>query len=79
MARLFDAADQSPNFRLEDLRYVLTPEQEAIWHATKSAVQADLHATRHRASIDAKVLQLTWLNTQSALPLTDLSDCLKRL
>ena len=64
ISRLFDAADRTPNFRIEDLRYVLTPEQEAQWHATKTHVIDDMNATRHRASIDAKVIQLTWLNTR---------------
>jgi hypothetical protein len=48
---------------LEDLRLVLTPEQESRWHVTKSAVQEELHAARHRASIDALVLQMTWLRS----------------
>ncbi|MBV8666108.1 MAG: hypothetical protein JO269_06435 [Burkholderiaceae bacterium] len=63
MARLFDAAELSPHFQLEDLRRILTPEQERSWHATKAAVLADLHLTRHRASADALVLQLTWLRS----------------
>lgn len=63
MARLFDAAGINPHFTLEDLRRVLTTEQERRWHATKSALQEELQATRHRASTDAKVLQLTWLRT----------------
>jgi hypothetical protein len=63
MARLFDAANTSPHFQLEDLRYVLTNEQESRWHAAKAFVQDDIHAIRHRASTDARVLQLTWLRT----------------
>lgn len=63
MARLFDAADVNPHFQLEDLRRVLSPDQESRWHETKSRVLQDLHATRHRASIDALVLQLTWMRS----------------
>lgn len=63
MARLFDAANINPHFQMEDLRRVLTRQQESLWHATKSAVEEELHATRHRASNDAKVLQLTWVRT----------------
>lgn len=67
ISQLFDAAEMTPHFKLEDLRSVLTPEQEATWHATKEEVQQELNATRHRASIDAKVLQLTWLRTRNKL------------
>jgi len=67
MARLFDAADKVPRFQLEDLRRVLTIEQQNQWHATKSAIQEELHAARHRASTDAKILQLTWLRTCESL------------
>jgi hypothetical protein len=63
MARLFDAARTNPHFHLEDLRRVLTPEQESRWYATKASVLQELHATRHRASVDALVLQLTWLRS----------------
>ncbi len=63
MARLFDAADRNQHFRLEDLRWVLTPEQERNWHATKSAVEKELATERHRASIDARILQQTWLRS----------------
>jgi hypothetical protein len=65
MARLFDAANISPHFHLEDLRYVLTAEQESVWHDAKLAIQEDINAIRHRASFDARVLQLTWLHTCS--------------
>jgi hypothetical protein len=68
MARLFDAANTNPHFQLEDLRRVLTAQQEGLWHATKSAVEEELHATRHRASTDAKVLQLTWVRTCGVIP-----------
>lgn len=63
MARLFDAAGRIPRFRLEDLRILLTPCQQAIWHATKDTVLAELNFARHRASNDAKILQLTWRRT----------------
>lgn len=61
---LFDSAKIQQQFKLEDLRNVLTREQEAIWHATKKLVQQELNTKRHRASIDAKVLQLTWQRTR---------------
>lgn len=60
---LFDAADMSPHFKLEDIRLILSPYQKEIWHVTKLQVFDGLQTQRHRASIDAKVLQLTWLKT----------------
>jgi hypothetical protein len=59
--RLFDAADLVPAFRLESLRATLDEAQAAAWHATKQAVAAEMNTTRHRASTDARLLQLTWL------------------
>lgn len=63
MSCLFDLADIAPHFKLEDLRTTLTPYQESVWHETKQSVLDRLQSVRHRASIDAKVLQLTWLET----------------
>lgn len=65
ISRLFDAANLAQRFKLEDLRNVLTEQQQAAWHATKDQVLKELNETRHRASIDAKVIQITWLRTQS--------------
>jgi hypothetical protein len=63
--RLFDSADLVPAFRLESLRATLDEAQAAAWHATKQTVAAETHATRHRASTDAKLLQLTWQRLQT--------------
>lgn len=63
---LFDSAHLAPRFKLEDLRHVLTSKQQDCWHTVKNNILADLKTHRHRASIDAKVLQLTWLRTREA-------------
>jgi hypothetical protein len=68
MARLFDVAKRVPQFRLEDLRLILSTEQVACWQATKSRILIEQHLTRHRASSDARILQLTWLHTRQNLP-----------
>lgn len=60
---LYEAAGLSPRFKLEDLSLTLTAEQKAIWHSTKQQVRDALALEPHRASTDAKVLQLTWLKT----------------
>ncbi|MCX7219026.1 MAG: hypothetical protein NTY70_08820 [Burkholderiales bacterium] len=66
MARLFDAANMVPRFKLADLREIITEQQESNWHVTKENVLKELGIARHRASSDARVLQLTWLRTYDA-------------
>ena len=61
LARLFDAADTQPTFKLEDMRKLLDDAAQARWHATREHVAETLHLTRHRATNDAKVLQQTLL------------------
>lgn len=56
---LFDVAGRVPLFRLEDLRTVLTPQQTTDWHDTRLAVEACAGLSRHRASSDARILQMT--------------------
>jgi len=63
MSQLFNLAEITPLFKLEDLRNILSPFQESIWHQTKQSILDDLQMRRHRASADAQVLQLTWIKT----------------
>lgn len=63
LSRLFDLVDIAPHFKLEDLRTILTPYQESTWHETKQSILSELQAKRHRASADARVLQMTWEKT----------------
>jgi hypothetical protein len=58
LARLFDAADTTPAFKLEDLRKLLTESQAERWHSVVTQVRGELAMGRHRASSDAKVLQI---------------------
>lgn len=60
IGKLFDHADMAPSFRLEDLRCLLNAEQLSRWDAVKAAVVDELKITRHRASSDARILQLTY-------------------
>lgn len=62
---LFDAADMSPRFRLENLRALLNDTQAEVWHDIKAAVAKERGAQRHRASSDARLLQLTYLRLYS--------------
>lgn len=58
LSRLYDAADLQPNFRLDDLRCLLTEDEALRWHGVTQAVRARQQLGRHRASSDARVLQL---------------------
>lgn len=66
VSRLYDEAELVPRFRLEDLRLLLTIEQANRWHVVKDAVAAELALNRHRASNDARVLQLTLQRVRAA-------------
>ena len=65
ISRLFDAAEASPAFKLQDLREVLADEQLARWDELKQQVISELSLTRHRASHDARILQSTLLRLNS--------------
>lgn len=58
LARLYDAADSQPSFQLEDLRRLLSEDEAARWHEVTARVRQEQQLSRHRASSDAKVMQL---------------------
>ena len=64
--RLFDAAELTPQFRLDSLRALLDEAQAARWHGVKQTVATELRSERHRASTDAKLLQQTWRRLQGS-------------
>jgi hypothetical protein len=66
LGTLFDAADMTPRFRLENLRALLSESQADQWHTFKAQVNAERGPHRHRASSDARVLQLTLQRLRSA-------------
>jgi hypothetical protein len=61
---LFDAADMYPRFKLQSLRALLNETQANQWHTVKAQVTSERGAQRHRASADARLLQLTYLRLQ---------------
>jgi hypothetical protein len=65
---LFDEADVAPAFRLENLRALLTESEADAWQACKQTVLNELLVPRHRASTDARVLQLTLLRLRQGEP-----------
>lgn len=58
LARLYDAAGLQPSFRLDDLRRLLNEQEAQRWRGVTDAVRQRQRLTRHRASSDARVLQL---------------------
>lgn len=58
LAALFDEAGLLPRFRLEHLRALLDERQAENLHRVRGQVRDELHLDRHRASADARVLQL---------------------
>ncbi len=66
LGALFDAADMTPTFRLENLRKLLSESDAEQWHLVKAQVSAERGAQRHRASSDARLLQLTFQRLRSA-------------
>nr|WP_295130833.1 hypothetical protein [uncultured Roseateles sp.] len=59
LARLFDVVDLVPQFKLADLRCLLSEAEARHWHAVLSQVRLEQALQRHRASSDARILQLT--------------------
>jgi len=56
---LFEVAGLPQRFRLESLRALLQEDEAERWHATKLQVASERGPQRHRASSDARLLQLT--------------------
>lgn len=63
--RIYESADRSPSFRLENLRALLDEQQAAHWHEVKATLSGRLGRQRHRASADARLLQQTFLAIQA--------------
>jgi hypothetical protein len=59
LARLFDAAGLQPRFRLHHLRELLDETAAARFDSARDMVARSLLLRRHRASSDARVLQLS--------------------
>jgi hypothetical protein len=59
--RLFDVAERTPHFKLDNLRALLSDTEAASWHDVKRQVATGMTLQRHRASSDARLLQSTLL------------------
>lgn len=63
LALLFDSARSKKRFRVQPLRALLSADQAAIWDPVKERVTSELACSRHRASLEARVLQMTYVRT----------------
>lgn len=66
LATLFNAADLQPAFRLEHLRMLLDETQTASLDDARRQAVEELRVTRHRASNDARTLQLAVMRLRGA-------------
>ncbi len=64
LARLFDTVGLVPSFRLADLRSLLSEAETLHWQDALEQVRKELRLGRHRASSDARVLQLALLRVR---------------
>jgi len=64
VGRLFDAAGFSQHFRIDTIRSLLTEEQVRVWQDARVQVEAEAGETRHRAAVDARLLQQTILRAR---------------
>ncbi|MDB6001543.1 MAG: hypothetical protein JWP52_3242 [Rhizobacter sp.] len=62
---LYEEADMSPSFKLGHLRVLLTEKEAARWDGLKLEVEHELKLERHRASSDARLLQVTLIRLRS--------------
>ena len=61
--QLFYSAGIAPRFRLSALDYILSEAQMSLWHETKAQIIAEMDIKRHRASLDALIIQKTYERT----------------
>lgn len=59
LALLFEVAGLRQRFKLENLHALLREDEAERWHAVKRQIADERGAQRHRASADARLLQLT--------------------
>ena len=63
LGQLFEAAGVACRFHFSALDFILSEEQMEGWHQTKDQIVAEMDIKRHRASLDALVIQKTYERT----------------
>ena len=61
---MYDAVGLVPSYRLETLPAIISRKQMSVWEKTKRQVFSYKDFKRHRASNDARALQLTYEMTR---------------
>lgn len=63
--RMYESAGISMNFKISPLEVILNEMQMDLWHPTKDKLLASSHESRHRASNDAALILLTYIETRT--------------
>jgi len=67
---LYETAGVVQQFKIESLRTVISEDQVELWHPVKDQITKDFSFQRHRASNDARILQMTYSRTLEQLQST---------
>lgn len=65
LINLYAEAGVLMTFKLSALEYILSETQMEHWHATKQTLMKANSVSRHRASVDAELIQQTYISTAS--------------
>lgn len=68
LIRLYADAGVNRTFKLSALDYLLNETQMTHWKAVKTQLLQDGHGGRHRASVDAELIQQTFIATAILAP-----------
>lgn len=63
--KLYRIADIRPSFSVRAIEFILNEAQLRVWDLTKQRICAEHQAQRHRASYDAHLIQLTYIESLS--------------
>lgn len=61
LAKLHEVAGVPASYRLDHLVRITPDVEAAHWNTIRKDVEKSLRVERHRASADARVLQMTWM------------------
>lgn len=61
LATLHEAAGVPATYRVEHLVRITPMVEARLWNEVRAEVEGSMQVQRHRASVDARVLQATWL------------------
>lgn len=63
LIKLYAAAGVAMTFKLSALEYILSESQMQTWHEVKKQLMTQQSGARHRASVDAELIQQTYIST----------------